>query len=173
MKNLPPSADDVPPQQGREKNGERRAALAGRPLACVSRLIFAGAAPEENASKEGALEAERARIAKLYRWGDMSEAEYVAERRRLTRELEQLRGRREASAPSDEALTLANTIGTAWSRVSATTRRRFLREWFGEIRLAADGSVLVVPCEPYRELVWASVVGAVGAAGIEPATSRM
>ena len=57
--------------------------------------------------------------------------------------------------------------------VSDETRRRFLSQWFSEIRIAPDGAVTVVARDAYRPIVLAAAVGTVGDAGFEPATSAM
>ena len=60
---------------------------------------------------------------------------------------------------NEEALLLAETVGTAWQFASTQTRRAFLTEWFSEVRLRADGGLDVVPREAVREVVYAAAPG--------------
>ena len=107
------------------------------------------------------VEQELERLKNLYRWGDLPEAEFLSGRQRITRELEQL-VEVAVSEPSADALKLAAEIGRAWSLAGEDVRRRFVHEWFAEIRLHRDGQIDVLPREPYREIVAAATEGAHG-----------
>lgn len=68
-------------------------------------------ADDVTAARRRQIAQEMERIQDLYRWGDMNEDEYLAERRRLGRVLDDLPEPQRAAIPTDEALKLADRIG--------------------------------------------------------------
>lgn len=112
------------------------------------------------------IEAEHERLRNLYRWGDIAEDDYLGERRRLARALDELGPDAPVKEPSEDALRLAATIGHAWGMVTDETRREFIEEWIAELRIRKDGGLDILPREPYREIVYASQMGSVGCAGL-------
>jgi hypothetical protein len=103
------------------------------------------------------LDGELARLTNLYRWEHIAEAEYLAERRRIQRALDAI-PRPQPVGPSDEALGLVGQIGEIWRRNEEGWRRRFIDEWFDEIRIAPKAeSIELVVRAPYRELVYSAV----------------
>ena len=112
------------------------------------------------------LEAVLERLRKQHEWGVIADSAFLAEHARVKRSLVELGPAAIVPSPSADALKMAAHIGGAWRRVSDETRRRFLGEWFAELRIEADGRVTMVPREPYHAKVYAAV-GTVGDAGFE------
>lgn len=111
----------------------------------------------EHAARRKQLEGELARATNLYRWEHIAEAEYLADRRRIQRALEAI-PEAQPVGPSDEALRLVGQVGEIWQRNEADWRRRFIDEWFEEIRIAPKAEALeIVVRAPYRELVYSAV----------------
>lgn len=151
-----------------ERRGRRVVEDDPEVVACRSDAQDCGRGTEESRRTfAGQLE----RVAQLYKWGDVAEAEYVAERNRLRCALELLGPDDAPRSVSDAALKLAETIGVAWQHASQESRRAFLTECFSEIRLHANGAIDVVARDAVREIVYAAapnVVGTVGSTGLEP-----
>lgn len=133
----------------------------------IARYIAARPRDELRATRRATLEGELERLRNLYRWNDLAEPEYLAERRRVQRALDELGPDPVVRTPSADAMRLASEIGTAWNRVGQETRRRFLEEWFEAILIHKDHRVVVVPREPYRSVVFASV-GSTGTSPVLP-----
>lgn len=130
----------------------------------VARYLAGRRVDDSREVRRRSIASELDRLRNLYRWNDIGETEYLAERRRLARAQDELGPEPEVRAPSSEALDLAARIGDAWSAVSMETRRRFLEEWFEKVLIHRDGRTVIVPREPYRAIVFA----AVGSAGATP-----
>ncbi len=129
---------------------------------------------DPHAERRRQLEEAISRLRKQHLWAAVSDRDFQTEHGRLASELADLGPVSIAPAPSEEALKLATRIGKAWAHVSDETRRKFLTEWFSEIRLAPDGGLTMVPREAYRAIVYAAQqVATVGCAGLEPATPAM
>lgn len=122
----------------------------------IRRFLASRSQDDERTARRRAAETELERIRNLYRWGDMREREYLDESRRLRSALAALGPDAIAAPPSEEAMRLASKLGDAWSRASLPLRRRFVADWFSELRLNRDGSVDVVPREAVREIVFAA-----------------
>lgn len=115
------------------------------------------------------LEGELGRIRDLYRWGDMAEDQYLADRRRLSRALEALPTSTAAEPPA-EAFKLLAKIGDVWERSDLGLQRRFVDEWFDHVRLARNGDIEVRVREQYRPLVFeAAAACAVAQGSSDPA----
>ena len=132
----------------------RDVAFGAAERARIRRFLSSGGRDEERAAKRHAIETELERIRNLYRWGDMAEREYVDESRRLRSSLDALGTDVVPAQPREDAMRLASRIGEAWATVSIEMRRRFVTEWFAELRLNRDGAVDVVPRENVREIVY-------------------
>lgn len=102
------------------------------------------------------LEAEMERLRNLYRWGDLSEDDYLAERRRLAQALESLPAPTD-QPPSDEVLALVSRFGDLWREMTDSERRAFVEEVFEEVRLARDGAIGIRVRSAYRELVFSAL----------------
>lgn len=135
----------------------------------IARYLAARPRDDLRETKRRTLEAELARLRNLYRWNDIAEPEYLAERRRAQRALDELGPDPVVRTPPAEAIRLASEMGTAWNRVSPETRRRFLEEWFEQVLIHKDQRVVIVPREPYAAIVFA----AVGTAGGRPNASAV
>ena len=96
------------------------------------------------------------RLLKLYRWGDMSEDDYLRERRRVIRSVDALGPSQTAYEADGDALCLAASIGEAWQHAAPERRKAFLAEWFSETRLHEGGRIDVVSREAVREIVFAA-----------------
>ncbi len=165
--------------------GERIAEWLGRwHIGADSRVRIARALARRRPSDNGELvrrrhlELELEQLRKQHQWGAIEDRKFLAERGRIVRDLAAIRPEADPDDRIvDEALKLASRIGEAWQAASDDVKRRFLEEWFAEIRIERDGWLRIVPRPPYREVVLeaatANEVSMVGAAGIEPATSRM
>jgi DNA invertase Pin-like site-specific DNA recombinase len=111
----------------------------------------------DRAARRRQLDGELARVTNLYRWEHIGEAEYLAERRRIQRALDAV-PQPITTGPSEEALRLVGQVGEIWRRNEEDWRRRFIDEWFEEIRISPRAEQLeLVVRAPYRELVYASV----------------
>ncbi|MEK6225809.1 MAG: recombinase family protein [Chloroflexota bacterium] len=123
----------------------------------VARYITEQRAQPDAAPRRAKLEADLGRVRKLYTWGDLPEPEYLAERRRIAAAIAAL----PPAEPqvSDDALGLIGRVGEVWEANDAAWRRRFVDEWFEELRIGGSGLELV-PRAPYRELVYAALVEA-------------
>ena len=62
----------------------------------------------------------------------------------------------EPTLPSDEAIMLVEQIGEVWAANDDAWRRRFVDEWFEEVRLGCDHTIKILVRQPYRELVFAA-----------------
>jgi DNA invertase Pin-like site-specific DNA recombinase len=122
----------------------------------IKRYRASDSREKERDARRHAIETELDRLTKMFRWGHITEAAYLPEAEGLRRELQQL-GPEAVPAPlSEDALTFASRIGDAWNLASIETKRRFLAEWFTELRFG-KGTVDVVPRESVQEIVLASV----------------
>lgn len=146
--------------------------LPANARARVARFVAKRAAVDPNVERRKQLEGAVERLRKQHEWGVIADSAFLAEHTTLNRALVELGPAAIVPPPSADALKMAERIGQAWRKVSDETRRRFLSEWFSELRLSRDGGVTMVPREPYRAIVYAAV-GTVGDAGFEPATSAM
>ena len=115
------------------------------------------------------LEAAAERVRKQHEWGALTDRAFLEEHGRLQRELADLGPVAVVPPVPADALKLADHIGEAWRDVSDDMRRRFLSEWFSEVRIAADGLVTVVAREAYKPIVLAAAVGTVGDVGLSSA----
>ena len=139
----------------------------------IARYLRRRGALDPNAGHRRRLEAAVARLRKQHEWGAITDAEFLREHGILAKSLADLGPAAVIPPPSEDALKLAASVGRAWRSVSDERRKQFLTEWFAEVRLAPDGRITMVPREQYRPIVYAAVVGTVGCAGFEPATSAM
>lgn len=102
------------------------------------------------------LDAELGRVTKLFQWEHISEADYLAERRRITAALDELPAD-VAAGPSDDAIALATNVGALWPEMTSDEKRRFIDQWFDEIHIGRRGETLeMVPAERTKALVYAS-----------------
>ena len=140
----------------------------------VARYLRRSTSDAVRDAERSRVEAELERLRKMFRWGDVGEDEYRRESSRLRARLGELGPQRIEIPPGDEALRLASRIGLAWSVASLPARRTFLREWVAEVLIRRDGILDVVPRPAVAAVVFAAqMVGTVGDAGFEPATSAM
>ncbi|TMC01705.1 MAG: hypothetical protein E6J35_10300 [Chloroflexi bacterium] len=86
----------------------------------------------------------------------MAEDAYLAQRKLLTRDLEAL-PIPDDRVPSDEAIALASRVGELWGEMTDEERRRFVEEWFEDLRLGRDGAIAVRARETYREIVFSAL----------------
>lgn len=134
----------------------------------IARYVNRVSAEDDRASRRRQLGNELERVRNLYRWGDLGERDFIAQRSAIQHAIDALGSDIVARPPSREALQLASEIGTAWNAVSAPTRRRFIEEWFEQILVHRDGHVVVVPREAVRGIVYAAQVGIAGNAPALP-----
>jgi len=113
-------------------------------------------AAAEHLARRTQLEAEAARLQNLYRWGDLTEADFLRERTRVRTALTAMPVAAAATEPDPVALSLVDRIGEAWRSASDEVRTRFVEEWLAELRLFPDGSIEVLPRAPYVEMVCAA-----------------
>jgi DNA invertase Pin-like site-specific DNA recombinase len=140
----------------------------------IARFLRRSDATAVQDAERARAERELERLRQLFRWGDISEAEYRADSARVHDRVVALGPRTITRPPSDEALKLASRIGLAWSAASLPARRTFIREWISELRIRRDGIIDIVPREAVAAIVYAAQgYGTVGDAGFEPATSAM
>lgn len=125
----------------------------------IARYVGRGQRDDGRAVRRHAIAGAIERLRDLYRWGEIDERGFTAERARLQRELDELGPDATTLVPSGSALKLASEIGTAWNAVSAETRRRFVSEWFEQVMIRRDGSVEVYPRPAYASIVFAAVGG--------------
>jgi hypothetical protein len=114
----------------------------------IARFVATRASLDPNADRRRQLEAVLERLRKQHEWGLIADSTFLEEHRRLKRSLVELGPAAIVPPPSADALKMAAHIGGAWRRVSDETRRRFLGEWFAELRIEADGRVTMVPASP-------------------------
>ncbi len=123
----------------------------------IARYLRRRAAGDPHAERRGRVEAAIARLRKQHEWGAIPDGDFLEEHTRLASTLAELAPPAIVPAPSEDALKLADQIGTAWGRVSDERRREFLTEWFTAIRIARDGGITMVPREQYAPIVYAAV----------------
>jgi len=59
--------------------------------------------------------------------------------------------------PPEEAIALASRVGELWGEMTDDERRRFVEEWFEEVRLGRHGTIGVGARETYREIVFSAL----------------
>jgi site-specific DNA recombinase len=120
----------------------------------ISRYLQARRDRPENISARRGLESELERLRNLYRWGDISEAEYQRERTRLQHALAGVAPEVLARPVTAEAMQYVERLGEAWIAADVAARRTFARTVFSEIRLHRSGRVEVGVRAELRELVF-------------------
>jgi hypothetical protein len=68
-------------------------------------------------------------VTKLFQWEHIVEGQYLTERRRITAALDELPPDI-AAGPSDDAIALATDVGSMWTEMTPTEKRRFIDQWF-------------------------------------------
>jgi len=81
---------------------------------------------------------------------------YLTQRKLLTRDLEAL-PIADDRVPPGEAIALASCVGEPWGEMTDDERRRFVEEWFEELRLGRAGTIAVRARETYREIVFSAL----------------
>lgn len=120
----------------------------------IARYVSSYGVEESSLDRRKQLEGELARLADLYRWDHVDRATYLKERSELENKLAALPSA--PTAPPDDAFALIDNIGEVWSANDDAWRRRFVDEWFEEVRLGRDRSIELLVRRPYRELVFAA-----------------
>ena len=112
------------------------------------------------------LEGELTRVSKLFQWEHIAEDEYLAERRRITRSLDELPIAATTAAP-DDAIAIAGRVGELWDEMTVDERRRFIDQWFDEVHIGRRAETLeFVPAVRTRELVYAAVESSPAGVGL-------
>jgi DNA invertase Pin-like site-specific DNA recombinase len=122
----------------------------------IARYLAGRSRSDEILVRRRGFEEQLERIRNLYRWGDMTEDAYLTQRRLLTRDLEAL-PIADDRVPPGEAIALASRVGELWGEMTDDERRRFVEEWFEELRLGRDGTIAVRARETYREIVFSAL----------------
>lgn len=99
------------------------------------------------------IERELDQLGKQHRWGHVADDEYLLERRRLTRAIDELAPEPTDVVPSAEILRAAAHMRQVWDDATGDMRRRFLHEWFERIVLTRNGLVELHARGPYKALV--------------------
>lgn len=110
---------------------------------------------EDLAARRRQLERELGQLQKQHLWGHVSDEQYLRERRKVLMQMDRVALEQPVRPPVD-AMALADRVGEVWRLNDDAWRRAFLSEWFAELRLASDGSMDVLPREPYRAIVAAA-----------------
>lgn len=122
----------------------------------IARYLAGRSRSDEILVRRRGFEEQLERIRNLYRWGDMAEDAYLAQRKLLARDLEAL-PIADDRVPPEEAIALASRVGELWGEMTDDERRRFVEEWFEELRLGRDGTIAVRARETYREIVFSAL----------------
>ena len=106
-------------------------------------------------SERDSLKARMERLKKLYAWGDISEEDYLQEKRRIERQLQSLAPRDDYSQVLRRLATFLRDVSRAWAGASQEQRDRLLRQLFDEVWIQDDRVAAVRPrteFEPFFKL---------------------
>jgi site-specific DNA recombinase len=106
-------------------------------------------------SERASLKVRMERLKKLYAWGDISEEDYLQEKRRIERQLQSLAPRDDYSQVLRRLATFLRDVSRAWAEASQEQRNRLLRQLFDEVWIQDDRVAAVRPrteFEPFFKL---------------------
>jgi len=108
------------------------------------------AAYDDSEKQRAELQARLERNRKLFRWGDISEDEYLAEKEKIQRELKTLTPSENDSKVLERLATFLKSMAQAWREANQEQRNRLGRQLFEEIWLQ-DKQVIAVKPRPELE----------------------
>ena len=90
------------------------------------------------------------RVKNLYRWGDMAEGEYLAERERLQRELKRLAPPDGEGKELEKLAQFLRSVADAWREADQPQRNRLARTVFEEVWIKDLEVIAVKPREGFE-----------------------
>ncbi len=100
---------------------------------------------DESARKQKDLEARLERLKRMFEWGDLTEAAYLADRQHLRAELASLTTTTDWTAVLEQAANFLRNLPTAWEAASSEQRNALARIVLQSVEILGGQVVAVVP----------------------------